>query len=149
MEILFTIDGTGQIVNRGRMGDFFRAHQPGSYLLTSKPKNLRSNPQNAYYWAVMIPAVFDGLREMGYDEIRLPEHAHEVIKGLFLTKTIGGNDQNKPISMAGSTTELTTIQFSELIADVQKWAIEFLNINIPSPGERLEIDYPTETLPEY
>jgi hypothetical protein len=47
----------------------------------------------------------------------------------FYVQTIGGID----FISTPSTTTLDTIQFTEYIEAVRKWAAEFLNINIPDP----------------
>lgn len=110
----------------------------GRYYVTIKKKNNRSNQQNKYWWGGVLPLVKKGLVDAGYNEVKTNEDAHEVLKALFLKKHISNAD-GLALEISGSTTELSTIEFNELIANVQQWAAEFLNIVIPSPNEQVEI----------
>jgi len=112
--------------------------EDGYYFVSIKSKKARSLQQNKYYWAVMVPLVKIGLAHIGYDEIRTNEDAHNVIKGLFLKKEIV-NKISGEVMPGGykSTTELNTLEFNELIESVQKWAVEYLGIDIPNPNEKL------------
>ena len=136
MEIIFTISD-GQITNPKKVRQFFEAHESGTYLLTSKPKNIRTLSQNKFYWAVMVPMVFDGLRDMGYDEIKNDNQAHEILKARFLKKTVGNPETSMTLETIRSTTELTKLEFCEYIEEIQKFGAEFLNIQIPNPNEQL------------
>lgn len=145
MECTFTIAATGQIKNRETVGDFFRQHQVGTYTLVSKPVNIRSLGQNSYYWYIVLPIVKKGLYNMGFDEIKSNDQAHEFLKNKFLKKYVHNkNNPEEVIEMPGSTTELTTVKFMAYIAEIQKFSAEWLGEIIPDPGQRPELDYPNE-----
>lgn len=111
------------------------------YTLTLKRKyKQRSNKQNSYWWAVVVPIVFHGLREQGFSEVKTKEDAHEILKGQFL-KTRIVNEQGQFIETFKSTTELSTSEFMDLLVEVQQWASEFLGVDIPDPNEHLEIEF--------
>lgn len=102
-----------------------------------KAKKRRSLQQNAYYWAVPVKMIYDKLREAKprqYEEL-LPEHVHEFLKVNFLDDKekidIEGTEINKNLT----TTELTTTEFMAYLADIQRWAIETLQLNIPDPNQ--------------
>lgn len=123
-------------------GDLRRAMQElsdGKHLLTFKDLRKRSIPQNSYYWAVIVPLVRRGLYEIGYDEVKSDEDAHEIVKGLFIKKQLANHLTGEVIEFAGSTKELTVPEFNELIERVIKWAAEYLGIVIPSPNQELPI----------
>ena len=108
----------------------------GRYYVSIKKKTKRSTSQNRYWWGGVLPLVKQGLNDIGYHEVKTNEEAHEVIKALFLKKYID-NGTETALEMSGSTTDLTTIEFNELIANVQQWAAEFLGIVIPDPNQQL------------
>lgn len=143
MECIVKISSTGNIDNVKTVSRFFKDLPAGSTgTLTWKPANLRSLNQNAYYWHIVVPMVKEGLREMGFDEITSNEHAHGHMKDRFLKKYAHNkNNPEEVIELPGTTTELTTVQFMEFIAAVQKWAAEWLGVTIPDPGQKLEIDF--------
>ena len=124
----------GKITNRKTVANHFNLPD-GSYLVTIKSKKNRSLPQNKYWWGCLLPLVKQGLQDAGYDEVSNNEDAHEVIKALFLKRMIANKD-GECLEMAGTTTDLSTVEFNGLIEDVQKWAVEFLNIQIPNPNEQ-------------
>jgi len=108
----------------------------GRYYVSIKKKNNRSNQQNKFYWGALLPLVKKGLQDAGYNEVKTNDDAHEVLKALFLKKHISNSD-GVALEMSGSTTELSTIEFNELIGTIQQWAAEFLNVIIPDPGQQL------------
>jgi hypothetical protein len=141
MDTIFTITSTGEIANRKKMAAFFKVIEPGTYLLTVKSAKQRSLPQNSYFHGPMLDLVLMGLRDAGFDEVKTKEDAKRVVKGLFLKRQIGSIETGEVIEIIRDTSELTTTEFCEFIADIQKWASEFLSVVIPDPGEKLEIDF--------
>lgn len=126
-----------------RMDTVFNALKellPGRWQITiTKYKKKRSLSQNAYYHGAIIPAVKQGLIDMGFEAHLLNNEAvHELLKGKFLKKDIA-NDEGQFIAITQSTTELSTTDFITYIEEIQKWASEFLNIYIADPGEQTTI----------
>lgn len=137
IEANFTIQDK-QIANKRIVANAFTQLEDGNYHLEIKPRNIRSNQQSRYYWGCMIPMVFQGLIEVGYNEVKTFNDTHEIIKSLFLKKKIA-NENGPELELNLSTTSLTTIEFNLLIEQIQQWAAEFLGIYIPSPNEQLTI----------
>ena len=108
----------------------------GRYIVTIKSTKKRSSDQNQYYWAVVVPMVYDGLRAAGFDAVRNKEDAHEIMKSLFLKITEEKGDIR--IERVMSTTKLTTIGFAEYLLNIFTWAIDYLGITIPEPDTQLE-----------
>lgn len=100
----------------------------------------RSNQQNAYYWAVVVPMIKEGLVNNGYDEIQDLDDAHEVIKELFFRKTIFST-QSGELERTVSTTKFSTTEFAEKIDAILKWAFTFLGVTIPLPGTQQALDF--------
>lgn len=109
-------------------------------LILRKKKKQRSNNQNRYYWGVVVPIIYHELRELGFNEVKSIEDAHEILKCKFLKHTIV-NDVGQFIESFKSTSSLSTSEFMDLIAEIQIWASEYLNLVIPDPNQELEIDF--------
>lgn len=92
----------------------------------------RSGSQNRYYWGVVIPLIAD---EIGEEK----DVTHDILKARFLKykKTIKSKrtGQEKTMTVVGSTTKMTTVEFMEYTETVKRWASIHLNIFIPDPGD--------------
>lgn len=106
----------------------------GKYLVEAKSIRRRSVQQNRFWWGCVVPLVKQGLRSAGYGEVKTDEDAHEVLKAIFLKKKLVSEKNADEIIISGSTAKLTTMEFMELIADVQQWGSSYLSITIPDPG---------------
>lgn len=111
----------------------------GRYEVRIKSTKSRSINQNQYYWSVVVPMVYDGLRAAGFDAVRNKEDAHTILKSLFLKVTEERNGVK--IEKVLSTTELTTIGFSEYLMNIFTWAFDYLNISIPEPNQELTFNF--------
>ena len=135
-ELIININNR-KIVNMPELKAMFNQLKDGKHLLTIKDYRKRSLPQNAYYWAVMVPLVRRGLYDSGYDEVRTDDEAHEVIKQVHLKRNIVSKQTGDVIEIPGHTSKLTIPEFNEFIESVCRWSAEFLNVYIPSPNEQL------------
>ena len=45
--------------------------EDGRYFVTIKKKNNRTNQQNKYWWSGVVPLVRQGLKDAGYNEVKL------------------------------------------------------------------------------
>lgn len=128
------------VVNYASWQDFLKElkSKNGSYQVTFKPRKYRTNSQNAYYWAIMVPMIKDGLRDAGYDEIKTNNDAHDVLKALFHKKEIINKITGELITtIPGSTVDMSTSEFKQYMEDIAKWAAQNLSINIPPPGMQM------------
>jgi hypothetical protein len=102
----------------------------------SKPKKSRSNNQNNFYWGVVLPLIQKGLLD-ATGELRSNDNIHyNILLPLFApTNEIINIDTGECINERLTSSEMTTTQFCEYIIEIQKWAAEFLGIDIPSPNE--------------
>ncbi len=96
------------------------------YVTIGAITKTRSNNQNRYYWKCIVGTLAD---ELGY----LPEEMHDTIKYLFLRKEV--DIQGKKLPKIGSTKELTTKQWEELMSRIRSWASTELGIGILQPNE--------------
>ena len=95
-------------------------------------KKTRSNPQNAYYWSVIIPMI---RKQIGYE----PDEIHGVLKSKFLnpmTMRINNPDGAfDDLVFVGDTKSLKTDEFEKYLSDIRSWASKFLHMFIPLPNE--------------
>ncbi len=129
----------GEIVQKRLVRKKFDELKDGSYKITITRGKRRTIQENRYYWGVVIPLVYEGLREAGFEKISDKEDAHSVCKSLFL-KEIEQHGDIK-IEKAGSTKKLTTAQFEEYIQHIVHWAYDYLSVVIPAPGQQLDFEY--------
>lgn len=113
----------------------------GKYITISieNEGNKRSNAQNRYWWGVVVAMCMQRFKGLG-NEVTA-EEVHEFLKmqSEVSKMPVGDISSGEAIGyMLKSTTKLTTVQFMELIADVQRWAAEKLDIVIPDPIESFE-----------
>lgn len=123
----------GQILNRAAVAKFKNDHKDGKFLWSSKSIKRRSLQQNAYLHGVIIPIVYDGLRNNGFDDVRDHEDAKLIIKSLFLKKKVSNGVE--AIEIIQDTSKLTTIEMMTFVDEVIKWSAEYLSVIIPLPGE--------------
>lgn len=128
-----------EITNKKVIRKAFEDLKDGRYQVTIESNKNRSENQNKYYWGALLPIVKDGLRDMGYNEVKTNEDAHEVLKYLFLKKRIPNEETGEVIELLGTTTKLSTVEFNEYIDQIIQWGVEYLNIQIPLPNEQLQL----------
>lgn len=110
----------------------------GTYTLTiEKWFSQRTSPQNRYFHGIVVPLVFDGLVQAGFNEVKDTEDAKIVLKGLFLKKKISNGIET--FEMIQDTHKLTTEEMAEFIDEVIMWAAVYLSITIPAPNQQLTI----------
>ena len=134
----------GAIVNKRATRKFFEdLPTDGKFLVKADPFKKRSNRQNSFYWAGIVPMVKEGLINMGYDEVKTNDDAHAVIKHLFLKRKMTSQVNGDEIEVEGSTAKLSTSEFNFFFEEVIRWAATYLNIQIAYPNENLKL-YPDE-----
>jgi hypothetical protein len=129
----------GKITNKETVRNLFNSLNDGRYVVKAEKSNKRSLPQNAFLHGVMIPMVYEGLKDAGFDEVRTHDDAKVIIKELFLKKKVTNGSETFEVTRG--THELNTKEMNDFISDVQRWASEYLGIVIPDPGQALEINF--------
>jgi len=85
-------------------------------------KNVRTIPQNRYYWGVMMPILCD---HFWYT----PEEMHSALKIHFLVDVSG------KLPIIKSTKKITTSDFIKYVESIQRWAAQDYGLYIPDPNE--------------
>lgn len=126
------------LFNRAELDRWIASHKDCTVSLTIEvKKKKRSTEQNAYYWGVVVPLVRDGLNDLG-NEFSL-EQTHEFLKKEFNYKEIVNHNTGEIKTIPESTTDLSTFEFNEYKEKIQRFAVEFLGIQVPDPNEPLKI----------
>ena len=103
-----------------------------------KFKKKRSTQQNRFYYGVIIPIVQNCLKEAGH--VMTNESTHDLIKLKFLKETLFVNETTgEIIERIKSTTELSTSQFMDLLAEINNFTFEYFGVSIPSPNDDLTL----------
>lgn len=108
-----------------------------------RKRRTRSNEQNAYYWACVIPALIHAFNELGTP--MQPDNADdkEAMHCFFRDKFLKGREmvtaQGEVFNLPPTTTELSKDEFAQYLDEIMKWAAEHLNIVIPAPNEQISI----------
>ena len=103
-----------------------------------KAKKKRSTQQNRFYYGVIIPIVQNCLKEAGH--VMTNESTHDLIKLKFLKETLFVNeDTGEIIERIKSTTELSTSQFMDLLAEINNFTFEYFGVSLPSPNDDLTL----------
>jgi len=95
----------------------------------------RSNPQNAFYWGAVIPAVLDMFRDAG--QPMDAEGVHEYLKAYVgrMTRIVLAPN-GKRVTVLGSTADLNTMDFEVYLEQIRAWAAQF-GVIIPLPNEEM------------
>lgn len=109
--------------------------------ITIESKSKRSNQQNRYFHGVVIPIVKVHLLDLGWKEAKSNEWVKNYIKYNCLIKEVVNEETGETIKTLGETSMLTTAEFMDFIADIQEWSATKLDLQIPSPGEVLEMHF--------
>lgn len=91
-----------------------------------KYKKDRTEPQNNFYWGVVIDILSNAL---GYET----DEIHEILKNMFLKKWV--DIKGKEYLIIKSTKSLKTDEFTEYIEKIRRWASIQNGIFIPDPNE--------------
>ena len=107
-------------------------------ITVERKRKKRSLMQNAYYWGVVVPIVQQGLIDAGYKVGK--EQTHDFLKTTFHKCELVNENTGEVLPTVGSTSGMSTVVMMEYFADIGRWAAEFLNVEIPEPGEQMEIE---------
>lgn len=135
---IVNIEG-GIIQNRKPAVLLFKSLKDGKYLLEISNSNKRSNPQNRYYWGLVVPMIQKGIEDMGTELTK--EETHEFLKARFNASDLINEGTGEAISIPKSTTGLSKEKFGEYISKIQQFSAEFLQMIIPDPGQQVTIEY--------
>ena len=107
-------------------------------VVFSKKKKNRSYEQNKYYWGVVVAMVRARFIELG-NQVSA-EETHDYMKQEFNYREFVDEKTGAIYRVPLSTANLTTSQFMDYLAKIQQFSSEVLDINIPDPGQQVEMN---------
>jgi hypothetical protein len=126
----------GKFQNIRKMEDYNKSLPDGRYRVVIEPYAKRSLSQNNWIHAV-LPDIKQGLRDVGFDDIRTEDDAKNFIKSIFFIKEVSNGTET--VKVIEGTSNQSKINFAEKADDIIRWAAEYLNINIAPPDKQLEL----------
>lgn len=84
----------------------------------------RSHDQNNMYWSMLREVALYMSENTG--RVITPEHVHECCRSMFAPTRDNGLGVKTPIS----TTEMTTVEFSDYYEECEAWAVSDLGVNL-------------------
>jgi hypothetical protein len=127
--------------NRNLLIDAIQSFEGKEISITiEKAKKQRSNQQNRFYYGCILPIVKSCLKEAGH--ILNDESVHDLIKLKFLKETLFINEATgEVVERIKSTTELSTSQFMDFLAEINNFTQEYFNVTLPSPNDDLTLNF--------
>lgn len=142
ISIISSVDNGNLKRNRDLISKAIKSFEGKQITITiERLRKKRSKDQNRYYHGIVIPIIQQGLYD-ATGEMRDSNSIHyQILLPLFSPKRdITNIETGEIVSESITSSEMTTTEFMEYIMSIQKWAIEFLNVNIPSPNEYLTLN---------
>jgi hypothetical protein len=138
-EIISEVKNGSLTRNRNLIKDAIETFEGKQVVIKiEKFKKKRSTQQNRFYYGVIIPIVQNCLKEAGH--IMTNESTHDLIKLKFLKETLFVNETTgEVIERIKSTTELSTSQFMDLLAEINNFTFEYFGVTLPSPNDDLTL----------
>lgn len=105
-----------------KIADFVEGKDDWFVVEIQKSKQVRSLPQNKYYWGVVVKVVS---QHTGYTS----EETHQELARMFLSY------ENNRKLFVRSTTKLNTLEFEKYAESCRDWAKKEMDVYIPLPNE--------------
>ena len=141
-ELFCTVDDNGKITSgRQKLIKALQSFAKHKIRISIEEQfKKRTNPQNRYFHGLVIPLIQQRLQELGWKEAISETWVKDLVK-LQCLKTESVNENTGEVFEAiRNTSGLSTSEFMNLIADIQQWAAEKLDLYIPDPNEQTEIE---------
>lgn len=125
--------------NRSLISDAFASFEGKDIKITiERKRNVRSNPQNNYYWGVIVQLLKQAIKKE-WGEIWESEKCHELLKDRFLYREKANEETGEIIKLPKSTTECTTTEMEEYHEECRQFLKEWFNVDCPLPNEQIEL----------
>lgn len=107
-------------------------------ITIQKKRKQRSNPQNRYYWGVIVP-IWRNLLLNEWGEVHTNESTHEFLKMNFGYNERVDESTGEIFRSPRSTTENSTVEMEEYHELLRQKALEMFGAVIPLPNEQIEL----------
>lgn len=126
----------GSILNKSTVKKYFDQLRDGRYKVVITKSNKRSLNQNAWFHAV-LPDILQGLRDVGFNEVRTTEDVKSILKEMFFKKPLTNGVET--FMVVEGTSETSKEAFIERADQIITWAKEYLGIDVAPPFKQIEI----------
>lgn len=107
-------------------------------ITIQKKRKQRSNPQNKYYWGLIVP-IWRNLLLNEWGEVHTNESTHEFLKMNFGYNERVDESTGEIFRSPRSTTENSTVEMEEYHETLRQKAMEMFGAVIPLPNEQIEL----------
>ena len=109
-------------------------------ITIAKRKKQRSNNQNAYYWAVIVP-FWQNIFLTEWGDVYSKDQTHEFLKYNcnYLEKV--NEKTGEILRLSKSTTENSTVDQELMCKNARDLALEMFTVTIPLPNEQINITF--------
>lgn len=135
MEFICYIENDS-IKNKSTVKKYFDQLNDGRYKVTIQKSNKRSLNQNSWLHAV-LPDILQGLREVGFNEVRTTEDVKSILKEMFFKKPVTNGVET--FFVTEGTSETSKEVFIDRANQIITWAKEYLGIDVAPPFKQIEI----------
>ncbi len=126
--------------NRNLLIDAIKSFEGQNVIVTiEKAKKKRSNPQNAYYWGVLIGITIEAIKNE-WGEIWSIEKTHEFLKTKFLFFERVNESSGEILKIPKSTTENTTTDQENYHTEIRNFLKEWFNVDAPLPNDEIKLE---------
>ena len=127
--------------NRTTIADAIKSFEGKDILLTIQLKRkVRSNPQNAYYWGVIVECWKHLLKET-QGEIYSKDETHEFLKVNFNYQEVVDEQTGVVLRTVKSTTANSTTEMEEYHLKCRQAYQQLFGFNIPEPNEEITLNF--------
>lgn len=108
-------------------------HLSGMFKVSiARHRRGRSLRQNAYYWAVVMPAICQGFAEAWGQQVG-PDEAHELCPQWFLSRPLVDQATGEQMGVIpGHSSKLDVAEFQNYLERISRFAAERLGVVVPA-----------------
>ena len=140
LKVNTNIDALGNFSNSKGVRKIADAFKTKDVVITFElRKKKRSNPQNRYYWGVIVPMASILISDC-YGEIIDNNEAHCFLKEKFCKKEVVNKITSEIEMITISTSSLSTLEFDAYTNLCVSYIKDMFNVDVPAPGEQITIE---------
>jgi hypothetical protein len=105
-----------------------------------KKRNKRSNPQNSYYWSVIIPILQNGFK-VEWGEIHTKQEVHEFLLTNFNFEEIVIEETGEILRKVRRSKDNDTKQQEDYHSKCRQFIKEYFNVDVPLPEKQVKVSF--------
>lgn len=130
-----------RVVNSKLLTEELNRLPKGRYrLIVDRKRKDKSNPQLAWLYGQIYPIVLRALNDAGWEFTSLDE-VDAFCKSRFTEKEMLNKHTGEIMVIPGLKRYMSTVDMMTYVEGIRSWCSEFLNTEIPDPGENFEMNF--------